>query len=77
MTIEALRRFAKATPFQPFRIHLADGRTIPVVHHDYIISSPSGRTAIVYQKDDSFEVIDLLLVASLQVKPNKAAKNSR
>ena len=77
MTIEALRRFAKAAPFRPFLIHLADGRTIPVVHHDYIISSPSGRTAIVYQPDDSFEVIDLLLVASLHVKPKRAAQNRK
>jgi hypothetical protein len=77
MTVEALRRFAKASPFHPFLIRLADGRTIHVVHHDYIISSPQGRTAVVYQPDDSFEVIDLLLVSSLLVKPKKSVKNGK
>lgn len=62
MTIEQLRPMYRQHPFQPFVIHLADGRQIPVVHRDFIISSPSGRTAIVYQPDDSFNIIDLLLV---------------
>ena len=29
--------------------------------------SPSGRTMIVYQPDDSFNIVDLLLVTDLEV----------
>jgi hypothetical protein len=44
MTIEKLREFYDASPFQPFVLHLADGRKIPVVHRDFFAAAPSGRT---------------------------------
>jgi hypothetical protein len=46
-------------------MHLADGREIPVVHRDFIIASPNGREVIVYQPDNSFNIIDLALVTAL------------
>ena len=70
MTIEQIRNLYQAHPFQPFVMHLADEREIPVVHHDFIIASPSGRTVIVYQPDDSFNIVDTLLVTDLEVKPD-------
>jgi hypothetical protein len=70
MTIEQIRNLYQAHPFQPFVMHLADGRQISVVHHDFIIAAPSGRTVIVYQPDDSFNIVDTLLVTDLEVKAN-------
>lgn len=70
MRMTELRELRDATPFKPFVIHLADGRTIPVRHRDFLMSSPSGRTMIVYQPDDSFAIIDVMLVTSLRVKAN-------
>jgi hypothetical protein len=67
MTIEQLRNVYNAQPFQPFLIHLADGRHVPVRHRDFIMPAPSGRTVIVYQPDDSFNIIDLLLATDLEV----------
>jgi hypothetical protein len=67
MTIEQLRNVYSAQPFQAFIIHLADGRQISVRHRDFIMPAPSGRTVIVYQPDDSFNIIDLLLVTDLEV----------
>ncbi len=67
MTIEQLRRVHQARPFQPFTMFLADGRNIHVSHNEFLAQSPSGRTAIVYQPDESFEIVDLLLVVSLGV----------
>lgn len=69
MTIEQLRNFYEAQPFQPFVIHLADGREIPVRSREYMASAPSGRTVIVYQPDDRWNVVDLLLVTDLEVIP--------
>lgn len=69
MTIEQLRNFYDAQPFQPFVIHLADGRQIPVSGREFMASAPNGRTIIVYQRDSSFNVIDLLLVTDLEAKP--------
>ncbi len=76
MTIEQLRNLYNAQPFRPFIIHLADGRSIPVRHRDFIMPAPSGRTVIVYQPDDSFNVIDLLLVTDLEVGSPAAAPSA-
>ena len=65
MTIDQVRNLYQAVPFRPFVMHLADGREIPVVHHDFIIASPNGRDVIVYQPDNSFKIIDLALVTAL------------
>jgi len=67
MTLEQLRNLFKAQPFRQFTMHLADGRQIFVRHPDFILPAPSGRTVIVYQPDDSFNIIDLLLVTDLHV----------
>jgi hypothetical protein len=69
MTIQQLRHVHDAQPFQPFVIHLADGRQVPVHHREFLAASPSGRTVIVYQPDDSFNIIDLLLVSDLLPVP--------
>jgi len=68
MTIEQLRNLYTAQPVRPFDMHLAHGRTIPVVHREFIASAPSGRTVVVFQPDDSFKVVGLLLVTDLEVK---------
>ena len=48
MRINEFRGLCNARPFRPFRIHLADGREIPVRHQEFSIISSNGRTAIVY-----------------------------
>jgi len=75
MTVEQLRRLYEAEPFSPFLIHLADGRKITVRRREFLATSPSGRTIIVYQPDDSFNIIDLLLVTSLEVKNGRRFKS--
>ena len=67
MTVEQLRNVHQAVPFQPFTIHLADGRTFLVPHRDFLSRSPSGRTIIVHHPDDSFSILDLLLVTELEI----------
>lgn len=77
MTIEQLRAMHRAEPFRPFLIHLADGRTVGVPHREFLSHSPSGRTIIVYHGDDSFTVIDLLLVTALEVKDRPEKHRSK
>ena len=77
MTIEQLRTAYEAQPFQPFTLHLADGRQVPVQHREFIAPAPSGRTVIIYQPDDSWNVIHLLLVTSLEFKPAKNGSSKR
>jgi hypothetical protein len=69
VTADQFRKAWKAQPFQPFTIHLADGRQMHVPHRDFVSMAPSGRTASIVQPDDTFEIIDLLLVVGLEVRP--------
>lgn len=70
MTTQQLRDMLQAVPFRAFTIHLADGRHVPVEHPEFVLISPSGRTMIVYLPDDSFNIIDLLLITDLAVSAN-------
>ncbi|MCI0683972.1 MAG: hypothetical protein L0Y71_17835 [Gemmataceae bacterium] len=77
MTIEQLRSAYQAQPFRPFIIHLADGREIPVVHREFMLTVPSGRTIVVCQPDDTLNVIDLLLITDLEIKPSANGARKR
>ena len=74
MTIEQLQDRIRAEPFRPFVMHLADGREVPVVHREFLLTSPSGRTVVVFQPDDHMNIIDLLLVTDLELKPEQKSK---
>jgi hypothetical protein len=75
MRTDEFRNLCAARPFRPFRVHLADGRSIPVRHQEFAMLAPNGRTAVVYQPDSTFEIIDLLLVTSLAVNGRKSARS--
>ena len=65
MTIEQLQQMHQARPFRAFRVHMADGCHLDVAHPEFLAHSPSGRTVMIARADESFEVIHLLLVTSL------------
>lgn len=68
MTVEQLRRVHGTRPFQPYKLLLADGTTIPVPHPEFLLPHPtSGRTIAVAARDGTFHIIDLLLVAAIEV----------
>jgi hypothetical protein len=67
MTTEQFRATLHQQPFRPFTIRMADGRAFEVAHPDFVAQSHSGRTVIVIQADDSYSVLDLLLMSELQV----------
>lgn len=77
MTSDKLKVLYDAQPFQPFTLHLADGREIPVLHREFIASAPSGRTLVVFQPDDSMNIIDLLLVTDIEIPPKANGKSKR
>jgi len=75
LTIESLERAHKAQPFRPFTFRLADGRTIPVPHPEFLAFNGKGRTAVVTDEGDGFEVVDLLLVVSLSFEGGAVARS--
>ena len=68
MTLEELRAWRDTSPFRPFTIRVADGRSFRVRHRDYLLVSPRGRTIIVCNDDETCNVLDLLLVTELSVE---------
>ena len=65
MTIEALDPAIHNQPFRPFTFMMADGRSLPVRHPDFVAFNPRGRTCVVIDENDGFDIVDLLLVSSL------------
>jgi hypothetical protein len=68
MTIEQIRAVIQHKPFQPFVIHLADGRQLTVSSPEFIMAIPTGRTIVVGQPDGLYHIVDLLLVTDLEVR---------
>jgi hypothetical protein len=68
MASNELRKAYRARPFRPFRVHLADGREIPVTHPELLALSPDGRTAAVFVPGEGFEILDVPLVTGISVK---------
>lgn len=73
MTIEKLKELYEAEPFRPFVIRLADGRSVPVVHREFMAAAPSGRIVTVFQPDDRLNIIDAMLVTDLKMVGNGAS----
>lgn len=77
MTIDRIRELYHAKPFQPFVLHLADGRAIPVMHQEFVMALPRGRTLYVCQPDETVNIVDLLLVTDIEIKPHSNGAKSR
>ena len=75
MTTDQLHRFHRAEPFRPFEIHVADGRSFRVPHPEFLAYVPGTRTFSVWS-EGAYEVIDLLLVASLRPVKNGSRPRS-
>ncbi len=71
MTIDEIRGRYNAQPFVPFVMHLADGRSVPVLHQEFLARDPQGRTVSVYQPGGSLNIVDALLVTDLEIKANQ------
>lgn len=67
MTAQEVDKLYKARPFRPFIVHLADGRGILVEHPEFMASSPTGRTMVVYQPDGSLDIVDIPLIVDIEV----------
>lgn len=69
MDIAGLREVLHKEPFEPFAIRLADGRSLPVPHPDFV--AVTSRRAIVIAEDGSWSIIEPLLIVSLDKMPAK------
>ncbi len=69
MDIAGVREVLHRNPFEPFVVQLADGRSLPVPHRDFVALSP--RRMVIIAEDGSWSIIELLLIVSLDSMPTK------
>ena len=77
MRVNEVLTFLHAEPFQPFVIHMADGERLPVNHEDFVNVAPSGRVMTVFLPDDSFRVLDMVMITQLEILAGNGAKKRR
>jgi hypothetical protein len=72
MDIQGIREALNREPFEPFSIRLADDRSLQVSHPDFVALGP--RRIVVVAEDDSWSVIEPLLIVSLDSNGKPSAK---
>jgi hypothetical protein len=78
MDIEGVRKLLRQKPFEPFCIHLADGRSLPVPNPDIVALTP--HRVIVGAEDDSWSIVDPFAIVSLDAiapKPDGRKRSTR
>ena len=63
MDLEGIRIALRRQPFEPFTIRLADGRAMAVRHPEFV--ALGNRRVIVVAEDDSWSVIEPILIVSI------------
>jgi hypothetical protein len=74
VTIDAIKETVHTEPFHPFGLRLADGKVVKVGHPDYTAFGPKGRTVVVNGADDSFRILNVMLITAVE-RNGRAAKH--
>jgi hypothetical protein len=79
MNTDALRGLIKARPFRPFRLYLAYGQAVDVVHHDFALLSGNGRSLVVSapRRDSDIRIISPMLIVSTRYLDELGADGAR
>jgi hypothetical protein len=73
MRAENLHEMIHAAPFRAFSLCLEDGTRVNVPHPDFIAHPRGERTAVVFGRVGSLHIVDVLLVAKIEIGPPAAA----
>ncbi len=75
--IEELKQIKDRRPFEPFYIHLADGRELRITHPDSVAWHAGGiPRVLLVAHDDGSEFVDLTLITGLRVPHAEVAKDA-
>ena len=75
MDLQGIREALRRQPFEPFSICLADGRSLPVRHPEMV--AVGKRRIIVVKPDDSWSVVEPLLIVSLDYNGKQRPRTNR
>jgi hypothetical protein len=69
-----IRALLHATPFQPFVIHMADGREYRVEHPEFVLASSTEVPQVIIEElDGQTHFLSVLLMTSIAQAPAAAA----
>ena len=75
MDLQAIREALRRQPFEPFKICLADGRSLAVPHPETV--AVGKRRIIVVEPDDSWSMVEPLLIVSLDYNGKHRPRTNR
>ncbi|MEJ2704282.1 MAG: hypothetical protein P8Z79_17740 [Sedimentisphaerales bacterium] len=75
MDLQGIREALRRQPFEPFSIRLADGRSLAVPHPEMV--AVGKRRIIVVEADDSWSVVEPLLIVSLDYNGKSHPRTNR
>jgi hypothetical protein len=67
MNLDGVRSALRREPFHPFALRLADGRSVPVRHSEFV--AIGARLIGVFGEGDEWSVIEPLMIVSLDSLP--------
>lgn len=75
MNTTEFKSLMTANPFRPFRVRFGSGHVVDVLHRDFVLLSPSNRTAFVYSNvgkdDEECVIVDVMLIETAEFLPSK------
>ena len=74
MKTVTIRDLRDKQPFQPFTIHMADGRTVLVATPDHVFISPANDEFVVYSPEGHLQILDASLVTGATRKSRSQSK---
>ena len=75
MRLQTLREMRDTTPFRPFDIQLASGRSFPVVSTDHRFLMPGRSDFVLVLPDSGFRIVDVSQVESVHRSDGPATGN--
>jgi hypothetical protein len=77
MNAQSIKEAVDVRPFRQFVLRTGDGREYLVKSPEMIYFIPGGRTIIVTQGEDEFDMLDSILISSLHYKRGTSGKSKR
>ena len=78
MTVTAIKAHLDATPFMPFALETASGKSFRVKHPDFVNFSPAGRTCNVYGDDgEYFTTLDVFTITEIVPEKRPASRRRK
>lgn len=69
MTSTQIKELLHATPFTPFRVHVAEQKEFEIPHPDFAMLTQNGQTLVVNAKTGDFaHIISVPLISRIETK---------